>query len=87
MSTRRSRSLSSQALLGAEIQVPTIHGEEHFDIPPDALRHRRASQGEGIARINGRGQGDHFVQVNLAVPKQLTKDQRTLIEQLRDQGL
>jgi len=78
----------SQALLGAEISVPTIHGEEHFDVPQGTRSGTVVRlRGQGIERIDRRGQGDHFVQINLAVPKKLTKDQRKLVEQLRDQGL
>ena len=78
----------SDALLGANITVPTIHGDESFDVP----RGTRSGtvvrlRGHGIEKIGRRGQGDHFVQVNLAVPKSLNKAQHDLVEQLRDAGL
>lgn len=78
----------SHALLGAEISIATIHGEESFDVP----RGTRSGtvvrlRGHGIEKLGRRGQGDHFVQVNLAVPKTLSKSQQKLIEQLREEGL
>ena len=78
----------SDALLGAHITVPTVHGDESFDVP----RGTRSGtvvrlRGHGIERLGRRGQGDHYVHINLAVPKTLNKAQRDLIEQLRDAGL
>ena len=78
----------SDALLGANITVPTIHGDESFDVPKGTRSGTVVRlRGHGIEKIGRRGQGDHFVQVNLAVPKSLNKAQRDLVEQLRDAGL
>lgn len=78
----------SDALLGADLTVPTLHGDHTFDVP----RGTRSGtvvrlRGRGIERLSGRGKGDHFVQVSLAVPTKLTKAQRGLVEALRDEGL
>ena len=78
----------SDALLGAKITVDTLHGEETFDVP----RGTRSGtvvrlRGRGIEHLGRRGMGDHFVQVSLAVPKKLSKAQKALVEQLREEGL
>jgi molecular chaperone DnaJ len=58
-----------EAVLGASLKIETLHGEEDLEIPPgtahDALFRLRR---KGVARLDGRGQGDHVVQVQLAVP-------------------
>jgi molecular chaperone DnaJ len=73
----------TQAVLGAEISVPTLEGEEKLKIPEGTqagtvfrLRHK------GIVSLNERGRGDQFVTVNVAVPTKLTKEQRYLFEGL-----
>ena len=75
----------SQAALGAAINVPTLDGDELLKIPagtqPESVFRIR---GAGIARANGRGQGDLYVNVSVNVPKKLTRDQKELIVQLGD---
>ena len=69
--------------LGGTIRVPTLEGEETVTIPkgtqPDAKFRVR---GEGMPRLSGRGRGDIYVTVQVAVPTSLTQDQTTLIEKL-----
>ena len=78
----------SDALLGATIAAATIHGEERFDVPAGTRSGTVVRlRGRGIERLGRGGTGDHFVQVNLAIPKTLNKAQQALIEQLRDAGL
>jgi len=73
----------SQAVLGAEIPVPTLKGEERLDIPAgtqtDAvfrLRHK------GIPNVHGHGIGDELVRVIVETPTKLTPRQRELLEEL-----
>ena len=78
----------SGAALGVDLEVETIHGEETVSVPagtqPDTiLRLRR----KGIARVNGGGQGDHYVRLRVDVPLELTDEQRALLESLRDAGI
>mgnify|MGYP003952992287 CR=1 FL=1 len=78
----------SDALLGAEITVPTLHGDDTFEVPSGTRSGTVVRlRGRGIEHLNRRGNGDHFVQVNLAVPNKLTKAQRALVEQLKGEGL
>jgi molecular chaperone DnaJ len=73
----------TQAVLGAEISVPTLEGEEKMKIPEGTqsgtvFRMRN----KGIVSLNERGRGDQFVTVNVVVPTKLTKEQRQLFEAL-----
>lgn len=72
-----------QAVLGSEIVVPTLEGEEKIKIPEgtqtgSVFRLRN----KGIVSLGGRGRGDQFVTVNIVVPTKLTKEQRQAFENL-----
>jgi molecular chaperone DnaJ len=74
-----------QAALGAEIQVPTLEGEETLKIPEatqtDSVFRIRD---RGIPRLNGSGRGDLYVKVVVRTPGKLTKEQRKLVQQLAE---
>ena len=38
-------------------------------------------RGKGVPALNGRGRGDHRVQVNVMLPQRLTDDQRRLLNE------
>jgi molecular chaperone DnaJ len=73
----------TQAVLGGEIYVPTLEGEEKLKIPAgtqtgSVFRLRN----KGIVSLGERGHGDQFVAVNVVIPTKLTKEQRELFEDL-----
>ena len=75
----------AQAALGAEIKVKTLDGDEDLKIPAGTQTgtvFRVKSQ--GMPALGGRGKGDMFVAVTLITPKNLTKEQRKLLEQLAE---
>jgi molecular chaperone DnaJ len=77
-----------QAMLGADIEVTTIHNETAaVSIPsgtqPGAVR--RVS-GAGMPSVNGRRQGDLHVHVRVVVPAKLSSEQRQLVEELARLG-
>lgn len=58
-----------EAVLGTTVEVRTLHGGEPLEIPPGtqhgaSFRLRR----KGIPRLDRRGQGDHVVTVQVAIP-------------------
>ncbi len=71
-----------QAVMGAEIEVPTLEGTAALKIPPGTQSgkafHMRS---KGIPRLGGHGKGDEVVVVNIDVPKQITPRQRELLEE------
>lgn len=76
----------SQAALGADIEVPTIiDGHALLKIPQgiqsgQALRLR----GRGMPRLRDSGRGDQVVRVLVWTPTSLTREERDLLEQLRE---
>ncbi len=75
----------AQAALGTEIKVKTLDGEEELKVPAGTQTgtvFRIKSQ--GMPALGGRGKGDLFVAVTLITPKNLTKEQRKLLEQLAE---
>ncbi|MDD6395940.1 MAG: molecular chaperone DnaJ [Firmicutes bacterium] len=72
-----------QAVLGADIEVPTLDGNVKIKIPagtqPGDINRM---QGKGIQRLNSRLKGDQYVHFTIAVPKNVTEEQRELIMQL-----
>lgn len=75
----------AQAVLGAEIEVPTVDGQEKLDIPagtqPGKVFKLRA---RGVPRLQRSGRGDQLVIVNVTIPKRLSEEQRTLFESLAE---
>lgn len=72
------------AVLGANIEVPTIEGKVKIKIDPGTqggkiLRLR----GKGIKDINGYGKGDQLIHLNVWTPKQVSNDERQVLEKLR----
>ena len=73
----------SQAALGAEIQVPTLEGEEKLKIPEGTQTGSTFKlKNKGVPVLNGRGRGDQFVEVKVQTPSKLTKRQRELLQEL-----
>jgi molecular chaperone DnaJ len=72
-----------QAALGAEVEVPTIEGNERIDIPEGTQTGTIFKlRGKGVRRLHGSGKGDQLVVITVVTPQNLTKEQRALIEQL-----
>ena len=69
--------------LGGDIDVPTLAEPTTIQIPkgtqPDT---RFRLRGKGMPNVGGRGHGDLYVRVQVAVPRKLSREQRTLIETL-----
>ena len=77
----------SQAVLGSKIVVPTLDGKVEFTIPAGTQNGDRFKlKGKGIQRLNYGGRGDQYVEVNIEVPKNLSKKQQELLKKF-DEGL
>jgi molecular chaperone DnaJ len=73
----------TQAALGAKVKIPTLEGEATLDIPEGtqtgtSFRVRK----RGMPVLNSSARGDLFVEVKVATPEKLTRQQRELMEQL-----
>lgn len=71
----------SQAVLGAEVVVPTIDGKVQYTVPEGTQSGTvfRLRQ-KGIKYLNGRGRGDQYVTVTVEIPKKVTREQRKALE-------
>lgn len=72
------------AILGANVEVPTIEGKVRIKIDPGTqggkiLRLR----GKGLPDVNGYGKGDLLVNVNVWIPKNLSKEELKAVEQFK----
>jgi molecular chaperone DnaJ len=69
--------------LGGSIDIPTLEGHESFKIPEGTQSGTMFRlRGKGMPDVSGRGRGDLFFTAQAVTPKKLTKEQRTLLEQL-----
>ena len=72
----------SKAILGAEIDIPTLNAKVKMKIPPGTQSGKIFRLREkGIADLHGRGKGDELVKVSVEIPTRLTSEQRKLIEE------
>ena len=73
----------AQAVLGAEVQVPTLNGKVKMTIPPATQPGKVFRlRGKGFPHVHSSGGGDEMVIVNVAIPEHLTSEQRKLFDQL-----
>jgi molecular chaperone DnaJ len=72
----------TQAALGARVKIPTLDGETELEFDPGTQPGEVVVlRGRGMPVLQGFGRGDQRVLVNVAVPRQLTDEQRELLEQ------
>ena len=74
------------ALLGGEVEVPTLSGSVRLKIPPGTQSGRRFRlSGRGMPQLRSADAfGDLLARVLITVPSRLNAEQRRLAEQLRD---
>ncbi|HDZ23958.1 MAG TPA: J domain-containing protein [Desulfobacteraceae bacterium] len=79
----------SSAVLGTEIEVPTIDRKRlKLKIPPGTQNGAKfRMRGYGLPRMGGNTRGDQIVEIRVAVPKELNKDQKDLVKKLEKAGL
>lgn len=75
----------AQAVLGAEVEVPTVDGPDNLKIPAGTqpgkvLRLRQ----KGVPHLRSNGRGDQLVVINVDIPARLSSEQRQLFEQLAE---
>ena len=67
----------TQAVLGAELEIPTIDGKVKYTIPEGTQTGTVFRlRGKGIPVLNGRGRGDQYVTVTIETPRNLNKEQK-----------
>ncbi len=75
----------SSAVLGAEVEIPTLDGSMKLKIPsgtPSGKVFR--IRGRGVPSLADGRRGDQLVTVTVEVPKKISSERKQLMEQLRD---
>ena len=71
--------------MGGEIRIPTLEGEERFPVPEGTQSGTTFTlRGRGMPDVTGRGRGNLMVAVRVVTPRKLSREQKTLFEQLAD---
>src|SRR5690606_5486458 len=75
----------TEAALGGEVEVPTISGNrEKVKIAEGTQSGKQFRiKGKGMPVLRSREVGDLYIQVEVEIPKNLTKRQRELLEEFR----
>ena len=77
----------TQAALGDEVEVPTVHGKVKLKIPAGTQTGKVFRlRGRGVPNVHGRGHGDQHIQVKVITPTHLTKRQKELLREFNDIG-
>ena len=72
------------AALGGHLEVPTLDGKVKIKIDPGTQSGKMLRlKGKGIKDINGYGRGDQLIMVNIWTPTTLSKEERTVLEGLK----
>jgi molecular chaperone DnaJ len=73
----------TQLILGADIEVPTLDGKTLLKIPAGTQSNTTLRlKGKGIPHLRGYGNGDHYVKIQVVLPKTLSTKEKNLIEEL-----
>ncbi|HOZ81088.1 MAG TPA: DnaJ C-terminal domain-containing protein, partial [Candidatus Woesebacteria bacterium] len=72
-----------QAILGDDIEVPTLSGNLKVKVKPGTQPSTLVRlKNQGIKDVNGYGQGDFYIRLNLLVPTRLSSKQKDLLKEL-----
>jgi molecular chaperone DnaJ len=75
----------SVAMLGGEVQVPTLKGKLSLKIPPETQNGRVFRlTGQGMPHLGNSTRGDLLAKVNVVLPAGLSEKEKELFRQLRE---
>ncbi len=73
------------AVLGESIEVPTVSGKAKIKIEAGTQSGKMLRlKGKGLPSIQGYGTGDLFVHINIWTPTKVSKEEREILEKLKD---
>jgi molecular chaperone DnaJ len=71
----------AQAVLGADIEVPTLKGRIALQVPAGTVQDTKFRiKGKGVKKMGSGTNGDLYIKVKVMIPKQLNARQRALLE-------
>lgn len=72
------------AILGADIEVETVHGPVTMHVPEGTQPGTQMRiKGKGLPVLNTSRMGDHYVTLNVEIPKKLGRSERKILEEWR----
>jgi molecular chaperone DnaJ len=78
----------SDALLGKRYTIPTLDGDITVAVPPGVTHGEMLRvKGKGVPLSSSGKRGDLLIKVAVTLPKELSKEAKKLIEELRKEGL
>lgn len=76
-----------EAVLGDSVEIPTLEGKVKVKIEPGTQPGKILRlKGKGVPDVNGYGKGDLLVKVNVWIPKNLSKEDKKTMEELKSQS-
>lgn len=73
------------AVLGETIEVPTVSGKVKIKVDPGTQSGKMLRlKGKGLPILQGYGSGDLFVHIHVWTPKKVSKEEREILEKLRE---
>ena len=74
---------SVEATLGTKIDVPTAYGDVELTIPAGTQPNSKLRlKGYGVKELRSNSKGDQYVEVEVSIPKKLSKEEKELYEKL-----
>lgn len=75
----------ADAALGTSVEVPTLGGTVKIKVPAGTQAGKIFRLREkGLPSVQSYGKGDQLININIWTPKNLTPEERTMLEKLRD---
>jgi molecular chaperone DnaJ len=73
------------AALGTTVEIPTVDGKARVKLPAGTQGGKVLRlKGKGLPDVNGYGKGDLLVNVNIWTPRNLTHEEKRILEKLKD---
>ena len=73
------------AILGIPVEIPTLNGKVKVKIEPGTQSGKILRlRGKGLPDVQGYGHGDLLVKVIIYIPKNVSRDERKLLEKLKE---
>ena len=78
----------SQAALGDSVTIPTLRNKIKLKVPSGIQSGKIIKiKSGGLPHLQGRGEGDMYIVVQIKTPEKLSKKQKQLLEDLQKEGL
>lgn len=75
----------SDAAIGSNAEIPTVDGKVKIRIDPGTQPGKILRlKGKGLPEVNGYGKGDLLVNINVWIPKYLTKEEKRILVKLNE---